>query len=340
MNKLLDKLITYFAFGFLCIFIGTQIDNSSYWIKKSKYLISVITSPRLYEKEKWNKNFQHVRIKSSIDEHFQDAYLYKTKSSKKKPLLVSLHNWRGDYTQFDSLSILSKSQDINYIHPNFRGPNTNPEACCSNRALRDIDDAISYAINNANVDTSKIYVIGASGGGYACLSTFMKSKHSIAKFSAWVPITDLKRWYTECKILGNDFSKDILNCTSSTGSLDPAIAEERSPIYWNTPIEKLKNTRISIYTGVNDGINGSVPITHSINFYNKLLKDTKVIDSSKYVSRQERENLLKLRKALGNYGTISNREVCLEKRSQNIRLVVFDGNHEMLTNYAFNNLIN
>jgi hypothetical protein len=269
----------------------------------------------------------------------QKAYFFKSKSAAPKPLVVSLHSWSGNYEQKDELAALSKIKDLNYIHPDFRGVNWTKDACCSDLALTDIDDAIDFAIKNSNVDLSRIYVIGSSGGGYATLATFMKSKHLIRRFSAWVPISDLPAWYAQSKIMGTKYAENILDCTSSKDSLNMEIAIKKSPIYWKTPVEKLNTTEFQIYAGVYDGIQGSVPITHSINFYNKVLKDKLVIDSSIYVSDSEKLYLLEYRKALGKFGSIAGRKVFLKKQSGNLGLTIFEGNHEMLTEYAFNELI-
>ena len=281
-----------------------------------------------------------VQIPSGIDDHVQMAYLYGTKASNPAPLIVSLHTWSGNYTQLDPISQLCKSRDLNYIHPDFRGVNSTNNACCSALALTDIDEAISYAIENANVDTSRIYVIGSSGGGYATLSVFMKSAHRIRKFSAWVPISDLVVWYRESSIRGNKYAQDILNCTNSKDSiLNIPIAKEKSPIYWDTPVDKISYASLHIYTGIYDGIQGSVPITHSINFYNKVLSDLSVKDSSTFVSDQEKLELLEHRRKLGDFGKIANKEVFLRKDYRNIKLVIFEGNHEILPEYALDELL-
>ena len=161
----------------------------------------------------WGKDFKAVEIKSAIDDHIQKAYFYASTAADPAPLIVSLHTWSGDYSQKDTLSWLCRAKDLNYIHPDFRGINNTKNACCSNLAINDIDESISYAIQNANVDTSRIYVIGTSGGGYATLSAFMKSKQRIRKFSAWVPISDLVAWYHESSIRQNKYAGDILGCT-------------------------------------------------------------------------------------------------------------------------------
>ena len=121
----------------------------------------------------WDNEFNIVEIKSGIDENVQKAYFYTSKSNKPKPLIVSLHTWSGSYSQKDDLAKVCQEKDLNYIHPDFRGANWTKNACCSELAMNDIDEAITFAIDNSNVDTSKIFVIGVSGGGYATLSTFM-----------------------------------------------------------------------------------------------------------------------------------------------------------------------
>jgi len=288
---------------------------------------------------KWDTDFKVVELKSSLDNSLQKAYFHKSKSTKPKPLVVSLHTWSGNYEQKDELAALSKAKDLNYIHPDFRGVNWTKDACCSDLALGDIDDAIDYAIKNSNVDLSRIYVIGVSGGGYATLATFMKSRHLIRRFSAWVPISDLPAWYAQSKIMKTKYAENIMACTSSKDSLNMDIAIKKSPIYWKTPIEKLNTSELHIYVGAYDGIQGSVPITQSINFYNKVLNDISLNESSNYVNDSEKLKLLEYRKALGDFGSIADRKVFLKKKSGNLSLTIFEGNHEMLAEFAFNELI-
>lgn len=290
-------------------------------------------------KVSWSSGFAVVDIPSTIDKAIQKAYFYKTKATTAKPLIVSLHTWSGNYAQTDNLALLCSKKDVNYIHPDFRGANKTNNACCSDLVLSDIDDAISYAIKNANVDVNKIYVVGVSGGGYATLSTFMKSRHRIKKFSAWASISDLAAWYNESSIMKNKYAKDIFDCTGSGTVFNVENAKQRSPLYMVTPIEKLKDTELNIYVGIYDGLQGSVPITHSINFYNKILTDLSVKDKTKFVSVQEKLDLLEFRKALGDYGQIGDRKVLLRKNSGSVMLTVFEGDHEMLPEYALDQLL-
>ncbi|WP_461599359.1 alpha/beta hydrolase family protein, partial [Winogradskyella sp.] len=292
------------------------------------------------KKSNWDSVFGIADIESSKDNTIQKAYYYQTKSKSPKPLIVSLHTWSGDYTQYDELAELCRIKDLNYIHPDFRGPNNSTEACCSNLVLSDIDDAISYALVNFNVDENEIYVIGFSGGGYATLSTFMKSKHKIKKFSAWASISDLVGWHKESKILQNfEYVDDILRCTESDGKLNMKIAKQKSPINWQTPVHKLEHQKLNIYAGIYDGLQGSVPITHSINFYNKVLTDLNVRDSTHYVSEHEKLFLLEKREPLGHFGNLSDRQISLKKTYKNMSLEIFEGEHEILSEYALNELL-
>ncbi|WP_296701436.1 prolyl oligopeptidase family serine peptidase [Algoriphagus sp.] len=318
------------------VIIENQFDILPNFLNEEDQNIEIRKAP------KWRDEFKIVKIKSPIDESLQPAYFYKTKSPDPQPLVVSLHTWSNDYTQYDSINGFSLEKDYNYIHPNFRGVNNTKDACCSDLVISDIDASIDFALENANVDTTRIYVIGMSGGGYATLAMFMKSKHRIKKFSSWVPLVDLVQWYEETKILKLKYSAEILACTESQdGLLNEEIARLKSPIFWETPIKKLNYSTLEISTGIYDGMigNGVIPITHSINFYNKLLSDLSVTDSTKYVSDRERLRLLEFRKPLGDFGQISGRKVILLKETNNIKLTLFEGGHEILTKYAFEELI-
>ena len=336
----MKKTASYILILILGLAAGIYISqNETIWNVLKKPFTNNFTLFDDSRESTWDSDFKVVDIQSTLDNSQQKAYFFKSKSAAPEPLVVSLHSWSGTYEQKDELAALSKAKDLNYIHPDFRGVNWTNDACCSDLSMQDIDDAIDYAIKNSKVDLSRIYVIGSSGGGYATLATFMKSKHSIRRFSAWVPISDLPAWYTQSKIMGTKYAENILDCTSSKDSLNLEIAIRKSPIYWKTPVEKLNTTELQIFAGVYDGIQGSVPITHSINFYNKVLKDKLVNDSTLFVSDSEKLYLLEFRKALGNLGRIADRKVFLKKQSGNLGLTIFEGNHEMLTEYAFNELI-
>lgn len=337
----LKRLIIYILILLFGVIFGMFLrHNKTTWEVIRKPLLESYKRIINTDQTIWSKDFEVVEIRSHLDNKIQKAFFYKSKSNSPAPLIISLHTWYGYYYEKDKLAELCKSRDINYIHPDFRGANLTKDACCSELALSDIDESITFAIENSNVDTTRIFVIGLSGGGYATLCTFMKSRHKIKKFSAWASISDLIAFYKGIRIMKYNVYVDILNCTESkNGLLNENVARQKSPIYWNTPLNKLTNSEIYLYAGIYDGLEGSVTITQSINFYNKLLSDLSVADSSKYVSNIEKIQLLEYRRPLANYGKISDRNICLQKAYMGIKLTIFEGGHEMLTEFALNELL-
>ena len=261
-------------------------------------------------------------------------YYVKSLESYPKPLVVELHSWSNTAeSQKDLLARQAYDKDWNYLLPNFRGVNNTPKACCSEFVIADIDEAINWAFENMNVDKKHIYVIGVSGGGYATLAMYMKSRHKIRGFSAWAAISDLDAWYKESVERKNKYSAEIIQCIGDSNSYDAEAAKSRSPLYWETPN---KNADLQIYAGIHDGYTGSVPISHSINFYNKLLKDSQEKKSSKYISESDIKTMLETQKIdIESSGKmIGDREVLYQNASKNVSITIFEGTHEMLTNAA------
>jgi predicted peptidase len=224
------------------------------------------------------------------------------------------------------------SKNFNYIFPNFRGINNHIKAYCSAYVISDIDEAIDWAIKNMKVDKRRIYVVGVSGGGYATLAMYMKSRHNINAFSAWVPISDLERWYLESTERKNKYAAEIIACTNEVGTFDVLKARERSPLHWTTPVKKRKNSIVQLFAGIHDGYDGPVPISHSVNFYNKLLTDIGISDSSKYVSTRELREMIE-HQTFGKSPrlTIGGRAIYYQKQTEHFMLTIFEGGHEMLS---------
>lgn len=176
----------------------------------------------------WPSSFSVVQIDAG-ESGTQNA-MYKS-SEVEAPLIVSLHTWSGNYAQSDPLAEKISSLGWNYIRPNLRGPNNTREACLSELVTLDFDQAIDFAIENGNVDMQRIYVVGASGGGYAALGAYLQSQHPISHYFVWVPITDLEAWYFQSEAMGTRYANDILNCTESDDELNSVDARSRSPIH-------------------------------------------------------------------------------------------------------------
>ncbi len=272
-------------------------------------------------------------IRSALDGVTQVFYYDKSTAATNQPLVVELHSWSNSAdSQKGMMATQVHAKNWNYIFPNFRGVNNHPKACCSEFVLSDIDQAIDWALKNLKVDRKQIYVVGYSGGGYATLATYMRSRHAIRGFSAWASISDLEAWYAESVDRKNKYAAEIVQCIGANGAFDAEKARARSPLFWETPVGKRKNSLLQIYVGVHDGYTGSVPISQSINFYNKLLKDYKEKDQTRYVSAEDMELMLKTRSfpTQNPVEKLGDRAILYQRASRNIRLTVFEGSHDIL----------
>ncbi|NUM34260.1 MAG: prolyl oligopeptidase family serine peptidase [Candidatus Brocadiae bacterium] len=330
----------YKIFLFLILLFGTYLLGmicGKYKIFPYGYLQAIKTRMGDKKLHPWPKEFSIIEIDKE-----QKAYFYQAKGSNPQPLAVVLHTWSGDYTQYyGSLAEVVLDKNWNYIHPDFRGANNKPEACGSDLVISDIDKAIDYAIAHANVDLERIYVIGCSGGGYATLCMFMKSRHRIKTFSAWVAISDLRSWYRQSLGRRNSFAEDILQSTSSSeGTLNVVEATRRSPMYQKTPVAKLEYARLKLYAGIHDGYTGSVPITQSLLFFNKVVQDLPQYQKEDLISEGEILQLLTDRYKIKDcfLGKIGHREIIFQKKVKNISIVIFEGGHEILEEYAMEDL--
>ncbi len=295
----------------------------------------------------WPEFCNPVEINSTLDGMKQPAIFLKASGSVPRPLVVSLHTWSGDYRQKDTLVWTCYLRNYNYIHPDFRGPNNNPLACGSRFVLQDIEDAISFAIINGNVDTNQIHVIGVSGGGYAALLSYMNTKHPVKTFSAWAPISDLQRWYLESEGRGNKYALDIARSTvegmdfnNDHYYLGVEEAIRRSPYYMETPVKRRSDSKLFIYTGIHDGYTGSVPITHSLLFFNKLVGDYNQGDNIYAIPDDDILELVTSRNFPGeNKRMIGGRIIHYERTfSDLVKLVVFEGGHEMLPEVSLDHI--
>lgn len=284
------------------------------------------------QNKNWGSDFKIVNIPSSVDGEIQKAYFYSSLSVEKRPLIVSLHTWSGDYTQEDPLARLMVEYDYNYIHPDFRGPNYTPEACGSEYVVADLEDAIAYAIANMNVDPNEVHIVGASGGGYATLVAYMNVKYPIKSFSAWVPLSNLENWYWESVGRKQHYKDHILKATGSTSELNVAESRKRSPYFQKYPADLRKNAKLYIYAGIHDGYQGSVPITQSIDMYNKIAKESFEASDDELISDQDKLTLV-VKRCFPSHDfkmNIGDRKVHYFKKKENVSVSIFEGGHEQI----------
>jgi predicted peptidase len=275
----------------------------------------------------WPSQVQKITYLSTADNTYQPALFYNPKTITTKPLLVALHSWSNDYIhklQIPAAEWCIKNDWV-FIHPNFRGPNNNPNATGSDLVIQDILSAVEYSKQSANIDVNRIYLIGASGGGYTALLMSGKHPDLWAGVSAWCPIYDLKNWYYECLDRNLGYSSDILN---SCGGVPGTSAEfeyiARSP---SSFLHNANNVKIDISTGMSDGHNGSVPVSHALLAYNSLVDDKIPIETINYITN----NAAIPDELKQNYNDPDyTRQILFRRQSQNARVTLFEGGHEIL----------
>jgi pimeloyl-ACP methyl ester carboxylesterase len=279
----------------------------------------------------WSEAFSEVEIDGSRGSR-QRAWFVAAKGAVARPLLVSLHTWSGDYMQPDPLAGLAVREGWNYIHPDFGGRNDHPDACLSDKALADIDAAIDFAMRNGHVDLERVFVVGMSGGGYAALGLYLRTRHRIHTFLSWVPISDLAAWYHQSRAKGLQYARDIANCIGTGGVFNTEAAMARSPLYWN--IGESPAARLEIYAGINDGHEGSVPISHSIQFFNRMAGELGFLEQ--IISQETSVGLLtrSLNAQTGSGDTIDGRSVVFSREAGQVSITIFDGGHEILPNHV------
>ena len=118
---------------------------------------------------------KEILVTSTLDKTEQPSLFYGAVGAEKRPLLVGLHTWSfGRANQIKNMLPFAEKHNFNLLLPEFRGPNlsNNPDckkACGSEFARQDVMDAINYVIENENVDSENVFLLGASGGGMMAL---------------------------------------------------------------------------------------------------------------------------------------------------------------------------
>lgn len=330
MKSKKQYLLLIFSLLFIILLVNRHKIRNLFFAKKvvtEKHKIN----PSVYE------NAELVTIPSYLNNEPQKAFLFKSKQKSKQPLVISLHTWGGTYKQEDSVLTIVKKYDWNYIHPDYGGQQWLKNSCCFDASISYIDEAIDYAINRCLVDTSKIIIIGKSGGGSGVLASLLKSKYDNLHYMCWSPITDYISWHKEVQKnddLKKRYFNKIMQGTNSIDVLDTNNAKLKSPYYFE--FKKVKNNNyknITIYVGIRDGLDGwSTSISQPINFYNKLLQEINCKDTSCYITRLEHEKLLEKRENISTNQNkkIGTRNIVYSKWYKNIKIIFFSGGHEIL----------
>jgi len=286
------------------------------------------------EKLEWPKQVLEIKYPSTADSSLQPALFYAPGQTEKPlPLLVALHTWSGNYKQDMSIPYAGWCIEKGwiFIHPNFRGPNRRPQATGSELVVADIISAVNYAKANANVDPNRVYLVGVSGGGYTSLLMAGRAPHIWAGVSAWVPISDLRAWYLECRKLGCEHADDIVNSCSGPPGKNAAIDRQYKK---RSPLTYLKNAAglpLDINAGIRDGHHsGGVPISHSLRAFNLVAAEKDRIseeDIKFFVEEAKVPPHLRMDSTDPTYGK---KQVLFRKSSGKARVTLFDGSHDII----------
>lgn len=254
---------------------------------------------------------------------------YWAAGNQAQPLLIALHTWSGDFQQnCDAYGDWCVENNWNFVFPNFRGPNWTPAGCGSELMVADIVSAVDYAKKSAQIDETRIYLIGGSGGGHAALLLAGRHPEIWTAVSAWCPISDILRWYHETS--GTQYADHIERAAGGNPDINPLAASEcmkRSPL---TYLNKAKDLIIDINTGIHDGHTGSVPVSHSFLAFNKLAALEDQISSADIeyvVKKQEIHSRMGIPVEDKSYGKYA---VLFRRISGKVRLTIFNGGHDIL----------
>lgn len=285
----------------------------------------------------WPAEVREIRYASAADKSQQPAMHYDSGSKKKRPLLVALHTWSGDYRQLSSVPYARWciENDWILIHPNFRGSNTTPEAMGSELAVADIISAVDFAKAGSAVDESRIYLVGASGGGYASLLLAGRAPEIWAGVSAWVPINDLRAWYLETKERKLGYANHIVRAAGGIPEEGSDAAEECRKRSAATYLHKARGVTLDINAGIHDGYTGSVPVSHTLNAFNLVVRESDRLSAEQIEHFTKKQEVpAELKAEVETDWTYGAKKVLFRRQSGTARVTIFEGGHEIIPEAA------
>lgn len=296
-------------------------------------------NPNPSQNPAWPSEIVQVEYPTSADNTLQPALYYDPHLKEPAPLLVALHSWSGDYLQVLNAPAAEWCVEKGwvFIHPNFRGPNNKPEATGSDLVIQDILSAVEFAKNNSNVDPNRIYLVGASGGGYTALLVAARHPEPWAGVSVWVPITDLTAWYYQTQHLDREFMINLETTFGGAPGDSPEIDlayKNRSPITYLSPSISIP---IDINAGIHDGRidTGSVPISHSLLAYNALVApEFRLSEEAIQYFVEQGQVPNDLVDPLLSDPAYGEQVPLFRRRSEDVRITLFDGGHDIIFNAA------
>lgn len=314
-----------------------QVEHPSEHLRVTEYPGGLVEA----ELSRWNEQVPEVKdieIPASADGASQKALFYDSGSDQQKPLLLVLHSWSTDYLQNIDIPIaqFAVANDWVFMHPDFRGQNDGrPESTASELAISDMQDALDYARENANIDPQRIYLLGYSGGAMNAMHLASRHPDVFAGVSLWVPVYDLIAWYEWNDSQGAKYAGEIADaCGGAPEQGTDAHAEclERSPR------SRLQDVRGEFPVHIAHGLGDeTVPPEQALRAFNDLAEeDDRIAPELIEQLNAERSIPEALRERSihqdGDYPRFeeANAEVVLHLQSGPAELVIFEGEHDML----------
>jgi len=299
---------------------------------------------RNLSKKTWPSQVAKTDIPAS-DGAIQPVMWYAAADSKaaKKPLLVVLHTWSSDYSSAGGDALCAEwciDQGWAFIHPHFRGPNHTAEAMGSDRAVKDVVEAVEWIKQQTAIDDQRIYLIGGSGGAH--MSLLMAGRHPEiwAAVSAWCGISDIAQWHTDCTT-GPRFGKYARDIEAALGGSPANNAALKKDAWHRSPIAWLKNAAsvpLDIAHGIHDGRIGSVPFVHSIHAFNAVVAE----DKNAQIPEDQIKAFYETRQLPQGWPKAEPDPLydawtpLFVKTHGNTRLTIFEGGHELVHQAALN----
>ena len=268
----------------------------------------------------------------SFDNTQQPALVLEAKSKEPRPLFVTLHTWSSVYKQCrSSYAGRLVKFDVYMIAPDFRGKNTvgNKLSMGSDAAISDILDAVKYMQKNYNIDNSRIYLIGGSGGGFMSLLTSSRSRDIWAAVSSWCPISDIVKWHEyyspkpgKAKGYGIHIEKNIGNPQTDENAKAEAI--HRSPV---TYLEGVSYP-LDISHGIFDK---TVSVEHAIWAFNKVAAPKDRFTEAEIAAIK---NITETQKTPDGFPEVAEKfgkcKIYVRRVSGNVRINIFHGGHSIM----------
>lgn len=282
--------------------------------------------------EGWPDKVSEIEYLSRADNSMQPALFYDPGGEAKKPLLVALHSWSGNFKQANGpFGQWCIDHGWVMIHPNFRGINDHPQACGSELVVQDILSAVEHCRTKCRIDDRRIYLIGSSGGGYASLLMAGRAPELWAGVSAWCPIYDLAIWHGDTKKRNLRYDEMLEQVCGGAPGASPAVDEQyrvRSASNW---LKQAKGkVRLSINTGITDGHNGSVPVGHTLRAFNAVAQPGDAISEAN-IEMMEREPKMPvaLQQSIED-PSFGEKRPLFRRESETAQVTIFQGGHEIV----------